>query len=51
MRGLALSTAQYSLLRVEDTDPHPKNWRLVIRILCSQLIYTFDILDHSYWYC
>lgn len=27
MRGLALSTAQYSLLKVEDKDPHPKNWR------------------------
>lgn len=27
MRGLALSTAQYSLLRVEDVEEHPKNWR------------------------
>lgn len=24
IRGLALSTAQYSLMKVEDKDPHPK---------------------------
>ncbi|KFD56271.1 hypothetical protein M513_02726 [Trichuris suis] len=27
IRGLALSTAQYSLLRIEDSEQHPKNWR------------------------
>lgn len=32
LRGLALTTAQYSLMKVEDKDPHPKNWRSVIKI-------------------
>lgn len=27
IRGLALTTAQYSLMRIEEKDPHPKNWR------------------------
>lgn len=27
IRGLALTTAQYSLHKIEDKDPHPKNWR------------------------
>ncbi|CAL2032658.1 unnamed protein product [Caenorhabditis brenneri] len=35
MRGLALSTAQYSLLKVEDKDPHPKNWRPQVLILLT----------------
>jgi len=30
MRGLALTTAQYSLMKVEDKDPHPKNWRYFV---------------------
>jgi len=29
LRGLALTTAQYSLMKVEDKDPHPKNWRFI----------------------
>uniref|UniRef100_A0A7E4W960 Amino acid permease n=2 Tax=Panagrellus redivivus TaxID=6233 RepID=A0A7E4W960_PANRE len=33
IRGLALTTAQYSLLKVEDKDPHPKNWRPQLMIL------------------
>ncbi|KAL3994536.1 Amino acid permease family protein [Acanthocheilonema viteae] len=33
IRGLALSTAQYSLLKVEDKDPHPKNWRPQLLVL------------------
>lgn len=35
MRGLALTTAQYSLLKVEDKDPHPKNWRPQVLILLT----------------
>ncbi|CAI4230824.1 unnamed protein product [Auanema sp. JU1783] len=35
MRGLALTTAQYSLLKVEDKDPHPKNWRPQLLIALS----------------
>jgi potassium/chloride transporter 4/5/6 len=27
IRGLALSTAQYSIQKIEEKDPHPKNWR------------------------
>ncbi|KAI1728631.1 amino acid permease domain-containing protein [Ditylenchus destructor] len=33
IRGLALTTAQYSLMKVEDKDPHPKNWRPQLLIL------------------
>ncbi|KRX23471.1 Solute carrier family 12 member 6 [Trichinella nelsoni] len=33
IRGLALSTAQYSLLRIEDSETHPKNWRPQFLIL------------------
>uniref|UniRef100_A0AC34QY31 Solute carrier family 12 member 3 n=1 Tax=Panagrolaimus sp. JU765 TaxID=591449 RepID=A0AC34QY31_9BILA len=33
IRGLALTTAQYSLQKVEDKDPHPKNWRPQLMIL------------------
>lgn len=32
-RGLALSAARYSLLRLEDAPPHTKNWRPQIMIL------------------
>ena len=28
-RGLALSAARYSLMRLEEGPPHTKNWRLV----------------------
>uniref|UniRef100_T1KKM7 SLC12A transporter C-terminal domain-containing protein n=2 Tax=Tetranychus urticae TaxID=32264 RepID=T1KKM7_TETUR len=32
-RGLALSAARYSLLRLEDAPPHTKNWRPQIMVL------------------
>lgn len=32
IRGLALSTAQYSLMQIPEKDPHPKNWRLVVNL-------------------
>lgn len=35
IRGLALTTAQYSLMKIEDKDPHPKNWRFAPRFLFS----------------
>lgn len=35
MRGLALTTAQYSLLKVDDKDLHPKNWRPQLMICLS----------------
>uniref|UniRef100_A0A1I7WMU2 AA_permease domain-containing protein n=1 Tax=Heterorhabditis bacteriophora TaxID=37862 RepID=A0A1I7WMU2_HETBA len=34
IRGLALTTAQYSLMKIEDKDPHPKNWRFILVIDC-----------------
>jgi len=38
MRGLALSTAQYSLLRVEESmNQHPKNWRPQLLLLLKVL--------------
>ena len=35
-RGLALSAARYSLLRLEEGPPHTKNWRYVsfMDLLC-----------------
>ncbi|VDP20066.1 unnamed protein product, partial [Soboliphyme baturini] len=34
LRGFALSTAQYSLLRIEEnSNPHPKNWRPQLLVL------------------
>jgi len=35
IRGLALSAARYSLLRLEDGPPHTKNWRPQILILAK----------------
>lgn len=34
-RGLALSAARYSLLRLEEGPPHTKNWRPQVLVLCS----------------
>lgn len=31
-RGLALSAARYSLLRLEEGPPHTKNWRYVTHL-------------------
>ncbi|KAI3410084.1 hypothetical protein GPALN_006446 [Globodera pallida] len=33
IRGLALSTAQYSLMRIPEKDPHAKNWRPQLLII------------------
>ncbi|CAI5441879.1 unnamed protein product [Caenorhabditis angaria] len=44
MRGLALSTAQYSLLKVEDKDPHPKNWRPQI-LICLTSQWSKELID------
>lgn len=35
IRGLALSAARYSLLRLEEGPPHTKNWRPQILILAK----------------
>ncbi|VDN01947.1 unnamed protein product [Thelazia callipaeda] len=47
IRGLALSTAQYSLLKVEDKDPHPKNWRPQLLVLMYGA-WSKDIIDMRY---
>lgn len=44
MRGLALTTAQYSLMKVEDKDPHPKNWRPQLMILVDGK-YSKEVID------
>ncbi|RZF44655.1 hypothetical protein LSTR_LSTR000607 [Laodelphax striatellus] len=41
IRGLALSAARYSLLRLEEAEPHTKNWRpqiLLLAKLTSELV-------------
>lgn len=35
IRGLALSAARYSLLRLEEGPPHTKNWRPQILVLAK----------------
>lgn len=37
LRGLALSAARYSLLRLEEGPPHTKNWRPQVRHLKPEL--------------
>uniref|UniRef100_A0A0N4ZHH9 Amino acid permease n=1 Tax=Parastrongyloides trichosuri TaxID=131310 RepID=A0A0N4ZHH9_PARTI len=44
IRGLALTTAQVSLLNVEDKDPHPKNWRPQLLIMVNGHM-SKDIID------
>ncbi|KAK6104269.1 Amino acid permease family protein [Brugia pahangi] len=45
IRGLALSTAQYSLLKVEDKDPHPKNWRPQLLVLVYDSFWSNSVMD------
>uniref|UniRef100_F1KS71 Sodium/chloride cotransporter 3 n=2 Tax=Ascaris TaxID=6251 RepID=F1KS71_ASCSU len=47
IRGLALSTAQYSLMKIEDKDPHPKNFRPQLLLLFS-MPWSRDIVDLRY---
>eukprot|EP00050_Salpingoeca_kvevrii_P022245 m.123428 g.123428 ORF g.123428 m.123428 type:complete len:1034 (-) comp9648_c0_seq5:1260-4361(-) len=35
LRGLSMQAARYSLLRLEDTPPHTKNWRPQLLLLCK----------------
>ncbi|KAI6179047.1 putative Na-K-Cl cotransporter [Aphelenchoides besseyi] len=44
IRGLALSTAQYSLMKVEDKDPHPKNWRPQLMVMVDGK-YSKEMID------
>ncbi|VDL65422.1 unnamed protein product [Nippostrongylus brasiliensis] len=47
IRGLALTTAQYSLMKIEDKDPHPKNWRPQLLLLFS-MPWTKELVDVRY---
>lgn len=42
IRGLALSAARYSLLRLEDGQPHTKNWRPQLLVLVGMDQNTLD---------
>lgn len=35
MIGLILSTAQFSLSKLEDKQPHPKNWRPQLLLIAN----------------
>uniref|UniRef100_A0A914BUW3 Solute carrier family 12 member 6 n=1 Tax=Acrobeloides nanus TaxID=290746 RepID=A0A914BUW3_9BILA len=47
IRGLALSTAQYSLMKIDERDPHPKNWRPQILVLHS-MPWSRELVDIRY---
>ncbi|KAK6056279.1 amino acid permease [Cooperia oncophora] len=47
IRGLALTTAQYSLMKIEDKDPHPKNWRPQLLLLFS-MPWARELVDVRY---
>ncbi|KHJ75280.1 hypothetical protein OESDEN_25104 [Oesophagostomum dentatum] len=47
IRGLALTTAQYSLMKIEDKDPHPKNWRPQLLLILS-MPWTKELVDVRY---
>ncbi|KAI1708469.1 amino acid permease domain-containing protein [Ditylenchus destructor] len=47
IRGLALSTAQYSLMKIPERDPHPKNWRPQLLILHS-MPWSKELVDIRY---
>jgi len=47
IRGLALSTAQYSLMKIEEEEVHPKNWRPQIMVLHS-MPWSKELVDIRY---
>ncbi|CAD6200247.1 unnamed protein product, partial [Caenorhabditis auriculariae] len=47
IRGLALTTAQYSLMKIEDKAPHPKNWRPQLLLLLS-MSWSKEVIDVRY---
>lgn len=47
IRGLALSTAQYSIMKVEEKEPHPKNFRPQLLLLFS-MVWSSEMQDLRY---
>ncbi|VDK58692.1 unnamed protein product, partial [Cylicostephanus goldi] len=47
IRGLALTTAQYSLMKIEEKDPHPKNWRPQLLLILS-MPWAKELVDVRY---
>ncbi|CAI4224503.1 unnamed protein product [Auanema sp. JU1783] len=47
IRGLALTTAQYSLMKIEDKEPHPKNWRPQLLLILS-MPWAKELVDVRY---
>ncbi|VDK61879.1 unnamed protein product [Onchocerca ochengi] len=47
MRGLALTTAQYSLMKISEKDPHPKNFRPQLLLLLS-MPWSKELVDMRY---
>ncbi|VDD87242.1 unnamed protein product [Enterobius vermicularis] len=47
IRGLALTTAQYSLMKIDERDPHPKNFRPQLLLLLS-MPWSKEIVDVRY---
>ncbi|KAL4234673.1 hypothetical protein ACF0H5_006314 [Mactra antiquata] len=49
IRGMAMSLARYSLLKVQQTPPHTKNWRPQLLLLCKldkDLMPKYDRIAH-----
>ncbi|VDK42737.1 unnamed protein product [Anisakis simplex] len=47
IRGLALTTAQFSLMKIDEKDPHPKNFRPQLLLLLS-MPWSKETLDLRY---
>uniref|UniRef100_A0A0R3S2I3 Solute carrier family 12 member 6 n=1 Tax=Elaeophora elaphi TaxID=1147741 RepID=A0A0R3S2I3_9BILA len=47
IRGLALTTAQYSLMKINEKDPHPKNFRPQLLLLLS-MPWSKELVDMRY---
>ncbi|VDN49698.1 unnamed protein product [Gongylonema pulchrum] len=47
IRGLALTTAQYSLMKIDEKDPHPKNFRPQLLLLLS-MPWSKELVDMRY---
>uniref|UniRef100_A0A5S6QB19 Amino acid permease/ SLC12A domain-containing protein n=1 Tax=Trichuris muris TaxID=70415 RepID=A0A5S6QB19_TRIMR len=46
-QGLALTAAHYSLLKIEDKDIHPKNWRPQMQVYLKLASPTENMKDHT----